>query len=90
MPVKLTSLTTFPAGRILKLPSDGVLTEVTKREILNYCDDKTEHSTYLITYSDLLIYVWLFKVKTLNKPRFLVTLRIFGRVSVKMKIKMKS
>ncbi len=36
----------------------SILTEVTKREILNYCDDETEHSTYLITYSDLLIYVW--------------------------------
>ena len=35
-----------------------ILTEQSKREILNYCDEKTEHSTYLITYSDLLIYVW--------------------------------
>ncbi len=35
-----------------------ILTEQTKREILNYCDDPSEHSTYLITYSDLLIYVW--------------------------------
>ncbi len=38
--------------------SSEILTEQTKREILNYCDDPTEHSTYLITYSDLLIYVW--------------------------------
>ncbi len=38
--------------------SSNILTEQTKREILNYCDDTTEHSTYLITYSDLLIYVW--------------------------------
>ena len=38
MPVKLTSLTTFPAGRILKLPSDGVLTEVTKPMMLSMSD----------------------------------------------------
>ncbi len=38
--------------------NNEILTEQTKREILNYCDDITEHSTYLITYSDLLIYVW--------------------------------
>ncbi len=38
--------------------SNEILTEQTKREILNYCDDPTEHSIYLITYSDLLIYVW--------------------------------
>jgi len=35
-----------------------VLTEQTKRELLNYCDDNTEHSTYLITYADLLVCVW--------------------------------
>ncbi len=38
--------------------SNDIITEQTKREILNYCDDKIEHFTYLITYSDLLIYVW--------------------------------
>ncbi len=38
--------------------NNEILTEQTKREIINYCDDPTEHSTYLITYSDLLIYVW--------------------------------
>ncbi len=38
--------------------NSDILTEQTKREIFNYCDDTTEHSTYLITYSDLLIYVW--------------------------------
>ncbi len=38
--------------------NNEILTEQTKREIINYCDDNTEHSTYLITYSDLLIYVW--------------------------------
>ncbi len=38
--------------------NNEILTEQTKREIFNYCDDPTEHSIYLITYSDLLIYVW--------------------------------
>ncbi len=38
--------------------SSNILTEQTKREILNYCDGPTKHYTYLITYSDLLIYVW--------------------------------
>ncbi len=38
--------------------SSDILTEQTKQVIFNYCDDPTEHSTYLITYSDLLIYVW--------------------------------
>ena len=33
------------------------LTEEVKREILNYCDDKTEHSVYLITFEDLFLYV---------------------------------
>jgi hypothetical protein len=37
---------------------NDILTEQTKREILNYCDDTTEHSIYLITYADLLVYVW--------------------------------
>ena len=37
---------------------NSILTEQTKREILNYCDDSTEHTSFLITYSDLLIYVW--------------------------------
>ena len=37
---------------------NNILTEQTKREILNYCDDSIEHTSYLITYSDLLIYVW--------------------------------
>ena len=33
------------------------LTEQVKREILNFCDDKTEHSVYLITFEDLFHYV---------------------------------
>ena len=37
---------------------NNVLLEQTKREILNYCDDSMEHTSLLITYSDLLIYVW--------------------------------
>jgi len=35
----------------------SILTEQVKREILNYCDDKTEHSIYLITFEDLFHYV---------------------------------
>ena len=38
--------------------NNNILTEQTKREILNYCDDSMEHTSFLITYSDLLIYVW--------------------------------
>ena len=37
---------------------NNILTEQTKREILNYCDNSMEHTSFLITYSDLLIYVW--------------------------------
>ena len=33
------------------------LCEEVKREVLNYCDDKTEHSIYLITFEDLFHYV---------------------------------
>jgi len=31
--------------------------EEVKRELLNFCDDKTEHSIYLITFEDLFLYV---------------------------------
>ena len=41
-----------------QLLDNCILTEQTKREILNYCAHSMEHSTFLITYSDLLIYVW--------------------------------
>jgi len=34
-----------------------ILTENVKRELLNYCDDKTEHSVYLITFEELFHYV---------------------------------
>ena len=37
---------------------NSILTEQTKREIINYCDDNATHFSFLITYSDLLIYVW--------------------------------
>ena len=33
------------------------LSEEVKREVLNYCDDKTTHSIYLITFEDLFHYV---------------------------------
>ena len=39
------------------LLSSTILTEQVKREVLNYCDDKTEHSIYLITFEDLFHYV---------------------------------
>ena len=47
--------------------NNDVLTEQTKREILNYCDDQSEHTTYLITYADLLVYVWSRISKSINK-----------------------
>ena len=47
--------------------NNDVLTEQTKRELMNYCDDQTAHSTYLITYADLLTYVWSRISKSVNK-----------------------
>jgi len=35
----------------------GELEEQTKRELLNYCDDATEHSIYLITFKEVFQYV---------------------------------
>ena len=51
-----------------------VLLEQTKREILNYCDDSMEHTSYLITYSDLLIYVWSRITFNTNKDEILQVL----------------
>ena len=51
-----------------------ILTEKTKREILNYCDDKTTHFSYLITYSDLLIYVWSRIIASTNADEILAVL----------------
>ena len=48
--------------------NNDVLTEQTKMEILNYCDDNTVHTTYLITYADLLTYIWSRISKSVNKP----------------------
>ena len=53
-----------------------ILTEQTQREIINYCDDKTTHSIYLITYSDLLIYVWSRIVKSENKDEIVKVLNL--------------
>ena len=47
--------------------NNDVLTEQTKCELMNYCDDQSEHPTYLITYTDLLIYVWSRISKSENK-----------------------
>ena len=51
-----------------------VLLEQTKREILNYCDENATHSILLITYSDLLIYVWSRVMKSNNKDEILQVL----------------
>ncbi len=54
---------------------NSVLLEQSKREILNYCDDNNVmHSSYLITYSDLLIYVWSRIIKSTNKDDILQVL----------------
>jgi Leucine-rich repeat (LRR) protein len=50
---------------------NDVLLEQTKREILNYCDDDTTHTRLLITYSDLLIYVWSRITFSTNKNEIL-------------------
>ncbi len=54
--------------------ANDVLTEQTKREIFNYCDDNTEHTSYLITYSDLLVYVWSRITFSANKDEILQVL----------------
>ena len=51
-----------------------VLLEQTKREILNYCDVDTMHTSLLITYSDLLIYVWSRIAFSTNKDEILQVL----------------
>ena len=51
-----------------------ILTEQSKIEIINYCDDKTTHSIYLITYSDLLVYIWSRIIKSENKDEILKVL----------------
>jgi Leucine-rich repeat (LRR) protein len=53
---------------------NNILTEQSKREILNYCDDKTTHSILLITYSDLLIYVWSRIIASANADEILPVL----------------
>ena len=54
---------------------NNILTEQTKREILNYCDDSNAmHSIFLITYSDLLIYVWSRITFSANKDEILQVL----------------
>ena len=53
---------------------NNVLTEQSKREILNYCDDDAMHSSLLITYSDLLIYVWSRIITSTNADEILLVL----------------
>lgn len=38
--------------------NDDVLTEATKKAIIEYCDDPTVHSTVFITFEELFIKVW--------------------------------
>jgi len=71
----------FKDKKLLKLRTikqqileNNVLLEQTKREILNYCDDKTTHSILLITYSDLLIYVWSRIISSTNTDEILAVL----------------
>ena len=53
---------------------NNVLTEQSKREIFNYCNDDTMHTTFLITYSDLLIYVWSRIITSANADEILAIL----------------
>ena len=53
---------------------NNFLLEQTKREILNYCDDDTMHTSLSITYSDLLVYVWSRIIKSNNKDEILTVL----------------
>jgi hypothetical protein len=51
--------------------NNNILTEKTKTELFNYIDDETEHSIYLIKYSDLLLYIWQRIIKHENKDDLL-------------------
>jgi Leucine-rich repeat (LRR) protein len=51
--------------------NNDILTEKTKTELFNYIDDETEHSIYLIKYSDLLLYIWQRIIKHENKDDLL-------------------
>ena len=51
------------------------LSEEVKREVLNYCDDDTEHSIYLITFEDLFHYVMNRIIKHKDKEEMLKILR---------------
>ena len=54
---------------------DSNLTEEVKREIINYCDDETEHSFYLITFGDLFHYVMNRIIKHKDKEEILKILQ---------------
>jgi len=51
----------------IELLDNTILSEETKREILNYCDYDDQHSIYLLTYSELLCYVWTRIMKHSNR-----------------------
>ena len=54
---------------------NNVLLEQTKREILNYCDDSDAvYTSFLITYSNLLIYVWSRIITSKNADEILTVI----------------
>jgi hypothetical protein len=59
-----------------EIVNNTVLTENTKQELFSYMDDPTEHSTYLIKYSDLLLYVWQRIVKHESRDELLCILNL--------------
>ncbi len=52
------------------LESD-ILTEETKKAIFEYCDEIFKHSTYDISYSELLVYIWQRIIKHEHKDNIL-------------------
>ena len=53
---------------------NNILTEHSKRKILNYCTYSIKHTSFLIAYSDLLIYVWSRIIASLNADEILSVL----------------
>jgi len=55
----------------IEILDNNILLEETKREILNYCDDKEIHSIYQLTYADLLTYIWPRIINHVNRDDIL-------------------
>lgn len=51
-----------------ELLKSDVLTEETKREIINFCDDKSVHSIYQLNFAEFFIYVWN-RITNFDMPR---------------------